>query len=181
MTQQKSVTLVISHTLDPEHGKRYEQWLGKIMPVAAEFPGHLGANVIRPTAGQNLWSVIIRFDTIEHLYAWTQSETRRELVAEIAPLLNEGDRTEVRTEPAFWFTPPAANVRQPLRWKQFLMTLLVIFPSTNLVPWLTGMYLPSLRGSLLLHLINDACVVALVVWFWMPIVTRLFAGWLKKN
>jgi antibiotic biosynthesis monooxygenase (ABM) superfamily enzyme len=50
--------------------------------------------------------VIIRFDTIEHLYAWTQSETRRQLVAEIAPLLSEGDRTEVRTEPAFWFTPP---------------------------------------------------------------------------
>ena len=37
-----------------------------------------------------------------------------------------------------------------------------------------------MKGSLLLHLINDACVVALVVWFWMPIVTRLFAGWLKK-
>ncbi len=123
----------------------------------------------------------IRFDTIEHLYAWTQSETRRELVAEIAPYLNDGDRTEIRTEPAFWFTPPAANIRQPLRWKQFLITLLVIFPSTNLVPWLTGMALPELRGSLLLHLINDALVVALVVWLWMPIVTRLFAGWLKKN
>ena len=40
--------------------------------------------------------------------------------------------------------------------------------------------LPAMKGSLLLHLINDACVVALVVWFWMPIVTRLFAGWLKK-
>ncbi|VDR29439.1 Uncharacterised protein [Raoultella terrigena] len=37
MAQQKSVTLVISHMLDPEHGKRYEEWLGKIMPVAAEF------------------------------------------------------------------------------------------------------------------------------------------------
>ena len=116
-----------------------------------------------------------------HLYAWTQSETRRQLVAEIAPLLTEGDRTEVRTEPAFWFTPPTVNVRQPRRWKQFLITLLVIFPSTNLVPAVTGMLLPSLKGSLLLHLINDACVVALVVWFWMPIVTRLFAGWLKKN
>ncbi|AVL81212.1 antibiotic biosynthesis monooxygenase [Klebsiella oxytoca] len=181
MAQQKSVTLVISHVLDPEHGQRYEAWLGKIMPIAAEFPGHLGANVIRPAPGQNLWSIIIRFDTIEHLYAWTQSETRRELVAEIAPLLSEGDRTEVRTEPAFWFTPPAANVRQPRRWKQFLITLLVIFPSTNLVPSITGMLLPSLKGSLLLHFINDACVVALVVWFWMPIVTRLFAGWLKKN
>jgi hypothetical protein len=30
-----------------------------------------------------------------------------------------------------------------------------------------------------LHLINDACVVALVVWFWMPIVTRVC--WLVKE
>ena len=42
----KSVTLVISHLLDPQHSQRYEEWLGKIMPIAAEFPGHLGANVI---------------------------------------------------------------------------------------------------------------------------------------
>ena len=54
MAQQKSVTLVISHVLDPEHGQQYEAWLGKIMPIAAEFPGHLGANVIRPAPGQNL-------------------------------------------------------------------------------------------------------------------------------
>lgn len=56
MAQQKSVTLVISHLLDPQHSQRYEEWLGKIMPIAAEFPGHLGANVIRPAAGQNLWA-----------------------------------------------------------------------------------------------------------------------------
>ena len=99
---------------------------------------------------------------------------------EIEPLLAEGDKTEVRTEPAFWFTPPETHVRKPKQWKQFLITLLVIFPSTNLVPQVTGALLPGLKGSLLLHLINDACVVALVVWLWMPIVTRLFAGWLKK-
>lgn len=180
MTQKKHITLVITHALLPEHVEHYEQWLGKIMPIAAEFPRHLGANVIRPASGQNLWNIVIRFDTLEHLYAWTKSETRRKLVDEISPLLTEGDHTEIRTEAAFWFTPPAANMRQPKRWKQFLITLLVIFPSTNLVPWATGMLLPSLKGSLLLHFINDACVVALVVWLWMPIVTRLFAGWLKK-
>jgi antibiotic biosynthesis monooxygenase (ABM) superfamily enzyme len=118
------------------------------------------------------------FDTIEHLYAWTQSETRRELVKEIAPLLAEGDKTGAdRT--GLLVHSAGANVRKPKRWKQFLITLLVIFPSTNLVPLVTGALLPGLKG-LLLHLINDACVVALVVWFWMPIVTRLFAGWLKK-
>jgi antibiotic biosynthesis monooxygenase (ABM) superfamily enzyme len=62
------------------------------MPIAAEFPGHLGANVIRPSEGQNLWTVIIRFDTIEHLYGWTQSDTRNALVKEIEPLA-EGDKT----------------------------------------------------------------------------------------
>ena len=77
MAQNKPVTLVITHTLQPNQAARYEQWLGKIMPVAAEFPGHLGANVIRPTDGHNLWSIIIRFDTLEHLYNWTQSDTRR--------------------------------------------------------------------------------------------------------
>ena len=178
---QKHVTLVITHAIRPEHVAQYEAWLGEIMPIAANYPGHLGANVIRPVDGQTAWNIIIRFDTIEHLYGWTQSDVRRKLVEEIAPVLGEGDRTEVRTEAAFWFTPPAANVRQPKRWKQFLITLLVIFPSTNLVPAITGMLLPSLKGTLSLHFINDACVVALVVWFWMPIVTRLFAGWLKKN
>ena len=177
MAHTSHVTLVITHTLLPGQAERYEQWLGKIMPIAAEFPGHLGANVIRPTDGQHLWTVIIRFDTLEHLSAWTQSDTRNALVKEIEPLLAEGDKTEVRTEAAFWFTPPEPHVRKP---KQWLITLLVIFPSTNLVPLVTGALLPGLKGTLLLHLINDACVVALVVWLWMPIVTRLFAGWLKK-
>ncbi len=180
MAQSKPVTLVITHVLSPEQATAYEVWLEKIMPIAATFPGHMGANVIRPVAGQNTWNVVIRFDSLDNLYAWTQSEQRQQLVNEIAPLLSEGDHTEVRTEAAFWFTPPLPQVRQPPQWKQFLITLLVIFPSTNLVPWITGMVLPSLKGTFLLHFINDACVVALVVWLWMPIVTRLFAKWLKK-
>jgi antibiotic biosynthesis monooxygenase (ABM) superfamily enzyme len=180
MAHTAHVTLVITHTLLAGQEQRYEQWLAKIMPIAAEFPGHLGANVILPPAGQNLWTVVIRFDTIEHLYAWTQSDTRALLVKEIEPLLAEGDKIEVRTEAAFWFTPPESHVRKPKSWKQFLLTLLVIFPSTNVVPKITGALLPGLKGSLFLHFLNDAFVVALVVWLWMPIVIRLFAGWLKK-
>ena len=147
MAQQKSVTLVISHLLDPQHSQRYEEWLGKIMPIAAEFPAILGAN---GDPARRRAESVERHNPLRYPGAplrLTQSETRRQLVAEIAPLLTEGDRTEVRTEPAFWFTPPTVNVRQPRRWKQFLITLLVIFPSTNLVPAVTGMLLPSLRGA----------------------------------
>ncbi len=38
MAQNSHVTLVITHTLLAGQAARYEQWLGKIMPVAAEFP-----------------------------------------------------------------------------------------------------------------------------------------------
>lgn len=180
MVQNRQVTLVITHALKPGQTGNYEAWLGQIMPVAADFPGHLGANVIRPAAGAHEWNIVIRFDSLDNLYAWTRSPQRQALVAQVEPLLDGGDRTQVRTEAAFWFTPPAPQVRQPKRWKQFLLTLLVIFPSTNLVPWLTGQLFSTQRGTPWLHLLNDACVVALVVWFWMPIVTRLFARWLKR-
>lgn len=180
MAQNKHVTLVITHALKPGQEADYEAWLGRIMPIAAEFPGHLGANVIRPGAGMNEWNIVIRFDSLDNLYAWTCSSQRKQLVAEVEPLLEGGDRTEVRTDAAFWFTPPAPRVRQPKRWKQFLITLMVIFPSVNLVGWLSGQMAGAHRGELWLNFLNNACVVALVVWFWMPITTRLFARWLKR-
>lgn len=173
------VTLVITHQLRPGQHQEYERWLARIMPEAQKYPGHLGVNVIRPGQDGDVYNVVIRFDTLEHLYAWTQSDRRKQLVGEIAPLLAAEDHLEVRTEAAFWFTPPEPEVRQPPGWKQFLITLAVIFPSTNLVPWVTGKLLPGMNGSLWLYFINDACVVALVVYFWMPVMTRLFARWLK--
>lgn len=93
----------------------------------------------------------------------------------------ENDHIEIRPGAEFWFTPPNPSVRQPPQWKQFIITLLVIFPSTNLVPWFWGRVLPQLDGSLLGHFLNDATVVALVVYLWMPIVTRVFHQWLTRR
>ncbi|MGC6230484.1 antibiotic biosynthesis monooxygenase [Hafnia paralvei] len=180
MTTTNTVTLAITHNLQPNQAKSYEEWLARIMPAAQQFPGHLGVHVIRPAAGSDVYNIVIRFDTLDNLYAWINSEQRKTLVAEVAPILAQAEHYEVRTEPEFWFTPSSPTVKKPKKWKQFLITLLVIFPSTNLVPMVTGTLFPTLKGSLALHLINDACVVGLVVFMWMPLVTRIFAGWLKK-
>jgi hypothetical protein len=180
MADNNTVTLVITHSIKAGQAEAYERWLQKIMPTAAGYTGHLGVHVIRPTAGNDTYNVVIRFDTLPHLTAWTESPERTALVEEVKPILSRDDHLEVRTETAFWFTPVSQTVKRPAQWKQFLITLAVIFPSTNLVPTVTGMLLPSLKGTLLLHFINDALVVALVVWLWMPIITRIFAGWLKK-
>lgn len=180
MADNNTVTLVITHSINAGQADAYEQWLKKIMPAAAQYPGHLGVHVIRPTTGSDTYNVVIRFDTLAHLTSWTESRERKALVEEVKPILSQDDRLEVHTENAFWFTPVSPTVKRPAQWKQFLITLAVIFPSTNLVPKITGLLLPSLHGTLTLHFINDALVVALVVWLWMPVMTRIFAGWLKK-
>ncbi|HGM5269096.1 TPA: antibiotic biosynthesis monooxygenase [Serratia marcescens] len=181
MAHPQHVTLVITHRLAPGNEQSYEAWLNRIMPDAAGFPGHLGVNVIRPSGDEQAYTVLVRFDNLDNLYRWIHSPLRKQYIEEVTPLLLESDHIEIRPGAEFWFTPPNPGVRQPPQWKQFIITLLVIFPSTNLVPWFWGLVLPQLDGTLLGHFLNDATVVALVVYLWMPIVTRVFHQWLTRR
>jgi len=72
------VTAVIGHEVKPDAGPRYEQWLARIIPVAARFPGHRGVNVIRPAAGTHSYTVTIHFDTLDHAQDWFRSDARRQ-------------------------------------------------------------------------------------------------------
>ncbi|PLR37543.1 antibiotic biosynthesis monooxygenase [Chimaeribacter coloradensis] len=180
MTTSEPVTLVITHTLQPQQQEAYERWLRRIMPVAEQFEGHRGVNVIRPSGEGHIYTILIRFDTLENLTRWTASAERKSLLADAEPLLDGGDRIEVQAGSQFWFTPPQQGVRRPARWKQYVLTLAVIFPSAELVPRFWNLIVPSLSGTLAGHLLNDATVVALVVFFWMPWLTRALAGWLKR-
>ncbi|BEN67658.1 antibiotic biosynthesis monooxygenase [Serratia marcescens] len=181
MAHPQHVTLVITHRLAPGNEQAYEAWLNRIMPDAAGFTGHLGVNVIRPSGDEQAYTVLVRFDNLDNLYRWIHSPLRKQYIEEVTPLLLESDHIEIRPGAEFWFTPPSPGVRQPPQWKQFIITLLVIFPSTNLVPWFWGLTLPQLNGTLLGHFLNDATVVALVVYLWMPIVTRVFHQWLIRR
>ncbi|WP_369789459.1 antibiotic biosynthesis monooxygenase [Rouxiella sp. WC2420] len=182
--QKNHVTLVITHNLLPGKTQAYEAWLDEVMPVAASFSGHLGVNVIRPNTGETSYTILVRFDSLDSLYAWINSPQRKALVEKASGLLDHGnredrgDRLEIRPGAAFWFTPEVKKGRSPAKWKQYLVTLGVIFPSTNFVPWFWGMVLPIAKGTLWGHLLNDASVVALVVFFWMPQVTRILKNWL---
>ena len=76
-------TAVITHKVrDGQHGQ-YEQWLLKIVPLGKTYPGHLDWQVVRPIAGiSNTYTVIIRFDTHDHLQAWLNSSERKRLIDE---------------------------------------------------------------------------------------------------
>jgi uncharacterized protein len=176
-------TLVIQHWVRAGLHDEYEQWLGRIMPVSQDYPGHLGANVIRPTGTHQPYTIVVRFDTTAHLENWVGSERRRELVAEIAPLLKAPDQFEVHKGAAFWFTPAVAGGAPPVRWKQAVLTLAVIYPLTLLVPFVLDPLfraIPLLGESPQRGLIVTMLMVLLVVYLIMPRMTRWLAVWLTR-
>ncbi|MDF9778109.1 antibiotic biosynthesis monooxygenase [Pseudomonas baetica] len=177
------VTLIVKHRVKAGFEVPYEAWLRNIVKVAAQSVGHLGVDVVRgKNAGLDTYTCVLRFCSTEAMQRWLDSPQRQELVDEAAPMLADGDQTEVNPVNEFWFSPQAEAGTPPPRWKQAVVTLLVILPHTLLVPLLWG---PLLRLNALLSnyvvatFLITLTIVLSVVYIFMPMATRLFAPWLS--
>ncbi|MBL0950140.1 MAG: antibiotic biosynthesis monooxygenase [Pseudomonas sp.] len=182
--QSETVTLVVRHQVRPSHVPPYEAWLRRIISVASECPGHLGVDVVRssqPSVAQ--FTCVLRFASLQQLQGWLDSEQRRQLVAEVDPLLRSGDQIRIAQDRAFWFVPENAQA-QPPRWKQSCVTFLVILPLSLLVPRLWQPlfeHFPWLGGYLPSNALITLSIVLLVVYLFMPMATRVFAAWLRPT
>jgi antibiotic biosynthesis monooxygenase (ABM) superfamily enzyme len=182
-TEVGSSTLFIQHRVRTSEVARYEAWLRVILAKAAEFPGHQGINIIRPAAGDNEYSIVIRYATAADAHRWVSSPERQQLIDEIADAIEQGDRTRIHSGVDFWFTPTARAHRQAPGWKQWLITTSVIWPLTAFVPPLFNPLftaIPVLGTWGIRHGIISAAMVALVVFVIMPRYVRLVSGWLFK-
>ena len=177
-------TVVITHRVKNGHQEGYEAWLEEVGPCCSAYPGFVDSQIIRPVAGlTGTFTVVIRFDTRDHLEAWMGSEVRKRLVEKARPMLAKDDEFYVQSGLDFWFVPDGAKARVPVRWKQFLVTWSAIYPLALFVPLAT---LPALRALGMAEnrytdtLIVSAVIVALMVTLIMPNYTRLVRHWLFK-
>lgn len=176
------VTTVIRQRPLPDAVGRYEDWLKEIIPAAQQFCGHQGVNVIRPHGAADAYTIVLHFDTVEHLRQWLDSDTRKELVSKIRPFLRVAEDIDIRTGFEFWFTPPLGG-KQAKPYKQFLVTFSAIFPLTILIPWLLRpvfAWLPALGLPGVSHFIIAAAIVAIMTYAVMPRYVRLVSGWLYR-
>ncbi|MBF8672769.1 hypothetical protein IR012_17910 [Pseudomonas putida] len=77
---------------------------------------------------------------------------------------------------------PGTPAAQPPRWKQALLTYLVICPMTMVIPQLLAPLFarfPQLGGVIAGNLIVNVFVILPVVFYIMPWVTRRCANWLR--
>jgi antibiotic biosynthesis monooxygenase (ABM) superfamily enzyme len=179
--RQTAVTLVIEHCLVAGAAARYEAWLEEIIPAAKRFAGHQGIEILRPGAGSTRYTLVLRFDRVDHLRAWLESTERAALIARIEPWLAAAETLQAASGLEFLFATPAA--RPPPRYKQFLLTLSAIYPLTTIVP---ASVMPLLKATPWLdagwssNLIVSSIIVYLMVYVVMPRYTRLVAHWLNS-
>lgn len=177
-----TVTAIIVHDPSRENWSKYERWLLDIAQACKRFDGYLSTDVIRPVGSQTTFTVIIRFSSITTLQTWMESDLRREFLYRIDDLLEKGDRYVIKTGLDFWFTPP--QIKPPVRWKQFLITLSAIFPLTILVPTVLAPILGLWQGLSAIvfgKLLIAMCIVGLMVYVIMPRYTRLVSTWLYRS
>lgn len=177
-------TVVITHRVRAESHDSYERWLDEIAPLCKAAPGHLDWHLVRPIAGlTETFTVLIRFDTREHLQQWMGSAERSRLIEKVQPLLVSGDDFFVSSGLDFWFTPSGAKAKVPVRWKQYLVTWSAIFPLALGVP-MAVVPLLHLIGAPASNMLNTLCVTAVVVFLMvyvvMPRYTRLVQRWLFR-
>lgn len=177
--QDKSVTFIITHTVKGGAEQRYEDWLADILGSVSEFPGYLGREIFRPATGGRKYTTIVRFDCLEHLNAWAESNERSSYINRVSGLLEKGDVHEIRTGIDFWFTPE--GVKPPKSWKQFSLTLSAVYPLSLIIPRLLGPLFnvtPSLDHLFIKALLTSAALTALLTFVIMPRYTRLVKRWL---
>jgi antibiotic biosynthesis monooxygenase (ABM) superfamily enzyme len=180
----EGATVVITHRLRANKIAEYESWLQEISPLCKASPGHLDWHIVRPLPGlSETYTIIIRFDTLEHLRNWMESPTRARLIEQVQHLFATGDDFFISSGLDFWFTPAGAKAKVPIRWKQYLVTWSAIFPLAAIVPLFVNPILQSLASPdnrLASTFAVTGIVVFLMVYVVMPRYTRLLQRWLFK-
>ncbi|GAA5083493.1 hypothetical protein GCM10023210_02230 [Chryseobacterium ginsengisoli] len=102
--ENQGASVVITHHVLNGKQTEYEKWLDEILPVSKNAKGFINWQIVRPIPNLTfVYTVIIRFDTIENLRNWMESDTRRKLIDKAHPLFTKEDNYEIKSGLDFLF------------------------------------------------------------------------------
>ncbi len=81
----ESVTVVVRRNVRAGSEAFYEAWLDRLTREAQDLPGYLGAQFQKPAETGAPYVSVFRFDSLEHLDGFENSDLRARYLAEIAP------------------------------------------------------------------------------------------------
>ena len=170
------VTLMVARRVAVGRYQDLITWLREGEQLATDFPGYLGSGVLAPPPDDDEFQIIFRFADEQTLHAWEHSASRTAWLARGSDLF--ADPTEHRVSGIEgWF---GAAGQRPPRWKQAVVIWLAFFPVSLLFNFILGPLLSDM-GLLSRVFISTLCLTPLMVYFFIPLSTRLLAGWLNTT
>ncbi|MFF2176546.1 antibiotic biosynthesis monooxygenase [Lysinibacillus sp. NPDC058147] len=173
------VTTIVTWKIQEGREQQFEAWRHEIEAAATKFPGHMGVNLIVPNNGIREYTVVFRFDTIEHLRAWQESDIRRDLLKKAERLQATNPTYKTESSLAYWFVTSKTPV-PPSKWKMSVVTVLGVWPLSKLVPIVIGPIIKNMNPIISSFLVS-VCIVSLLSWVVMPIFGKIFHPWLQNN
>ncbi len=176
------VTVVVRRRVRAGCEAAYEAWLTQFIGEASTMPGYLGTDVHRPAVnGPREYTSVFRFDSVEHLRAFEESEARRHALLQVTDLVEADAVWEKFTGLEFWFTPPPGTVvPQPSRLRMALLLVAVVYGLVFSIGQLVSLVFHSVPIQLRL-LITITLEVFLMTYVLMPRLTRWLSKWLYPS
>jgi antibiotic biosynthesis monooxygenase (ABM) superfamily enzyme len=140
----------------------------------------MGFHVVRPHDRRRPeFMILFKFDTLENLERWEESDERAEWLERLGPLVAEKPVRERHTGMEVWFDPPAGKAAPP-KYKMAVVTLLTLYPLILLVALfftpLMAEWPLSLRA-----LASTSLLVVIMTYLAMPLSTRVLGRWLYRS
>jgi uncharacterized protein len=181
MENQGATVVITHHVLDGKQ-QEYEGWLNEIGPICRKATGNIDWQIIRPIPTLSFaYTVIVRFDTIDNLKKWMDSDERKHLIEKASPLFAKGDKYDIKSGLEFLFQSGGQPSKIPVRWKQYLATWSAIYPLSIIIPLIIVPCLRKLgvaQNRYVDSLFISSLVVFLMVYVVMPRYSRLLKRWL---
>src|SRR5437016_5910763 len=173
------IHIAITRRVKPGCEAEFQQALREFFQTSFAHGGVLGASMLTPPPGSDSreYGILRSF----------ASKTERDVFYE-SPMFKaweERARTLTEGEPVYrplhgleaWFRSPH---NPPPRWKMAIATFLGVFPVAMILNLTLA---PAIRSwnFILGNAVFNACVVALLTWVVMPLITRALPCWLYSN
>jgi uncharacterized protein len=181
-TSPEPVTVVVTRRVRAGREMAYEAWLDRLIKEASALPGYLGTTIHRPAPrGPREYTSIFRFDSVDHLRAFEESDLRRRALAGVTDLVEADAIWRQLTGLELWFTPPPGTVvPQPSRLRMALVMIVVVYGLVLSIGQLVALVLGDAPARLRL-LLTIALEVFLMTYVLMPRLTRLLARWIYPS
>ena len=176
----EEVIVVVRRHILPGHEGQFEHAMRDFVNFVLSCPGHVGISVLRPSDGNGEYVVVDRFASAAARKALVSSpEYERWMKLLGAHTEGEAHIQEMNGLDA-WLNQPGTPMMTPPRYKTAAATYLGVCLVIFLLNITVGGPIRSVLPGWLSFFLFNACVVALLTWVFMPLISSILSPWLFR-